>query len=79
MKNILKILLFLIVAFFIINKCNSTTYEKEVEEEFWSKNSELKEKKFQELNLDQKQTYLNQIILSEQMHKSVMRSLPSLF
>jgi len=65
MKNILKILLLLIVAFFIINKCNSTTYEKEVEEEFWSKNSELKEKKFQELNLDQKQTYLNQIILSD--------------
>lgn len=55
----------LIVLLFIIG-ANLKKSEAELKEKtFWSKNSEIKDKKFQELSLDQKQTFLNQIILGD--------------
>jgi hypothetical protein len=68
MKTLLKLSLIFIIAMVIISECNSSANKEEeevLEKAFWSKNSQLKDKKFQELNLDQKQTYLNQIILSD--------------
>jgi len=68
MKTLLKLSLIFIIAMVFISECNSSANKEEeevLEKAFWSKNSQLKDKKFQELNLDQKQTYLNQIILSD--------------
>ena len=68
MKNLLIVALFFIIVIIILTECNRSANKNEeeiIENAFWSKNSELKEKKFQELNLEQKQTYLNQIILGD--------------
>lgn len=61
----MKALLIFALSFIVVNIIFTECEQKIIEIEFWSKNSEIKDKKFQELSLDQKQTYLNQIILGD--------------
>ena len=68
MKTLLKFVLFFVIAIIVIAQCTNSSKEEErkiAEKEFWDKNPKLKNKKFEELDLDQKQTYLNQIILGD--------------
>jgi len=61
----MKDLLIFALSFIVVNIIFTECEQKIIEIEFWSKNSEIKDKKFQELSLDQKQTFLNQIILGD--------------
>ncbi len=68
MKTLLKIFLVIIVFIVFVVKCTNESNHSEKEknaEIFWEKNPGMKDKKFQELTLAEKEIFLNQFIEGE--------------